>query len=143
MLRSSLDAMSMLLTNACPDVTQIYVFNLPDQPVQPSFLMQLYSSTNEDLSYKNYSSQTVWQITYYSTQDANSKGLDLVDRFDQVRVKIMADRLITGPDGTQFHILGVETVLRETDVVLRITLQTEYERASKQYEDVKHVSIHK
>ncbi|WP_442601728.1 phage tail terminator family protein [Paenibacillus sp. KN14-4R] len=141
MLLRSLDTICAKLKYSFPDVTTIYVHNLPDNPVTPAFLIQLSSSTNEDLSYKKYASQAVWQLTYYSAQDVGNKGLDQVDRLDRIQDIFMATPILKGRDGSSYHIQGVETGLRDTELFVRITLQTEFERTSEQHQDVKHVSI--
>lgn len=142
MLRSSLDAIRATLTKTF-DTGPIYVNNVPEEFKRPSFFVQMASSSEDNLTFTKYQSRTVWQIVYFPKWDeaGNRDNFELLVAADKIRDAFMASPSLTAPDGTVYHVIDVEGGPRDQEVFMRVTLETQSERARPSYENMQDITI--
>jgi len=70
MLVDSLNALRATLKTAFPSVTRIYVNEVPETFVRPSFFIELGTSKKEQISTSLYNFTAQWKIMYLGAEDA-------------------------------------------------------------------------
>lgn len=138
MLRDSLDAIRGLLNTSFPEVTRVYVNSVPDGFVRPSFYCELVSSPDTHLNKVMYQKRITWQIVYFApVNDAgNPDVFNQLDVAETLKKKLMDNMVVTGPDGTVYHILDIDGGPRDAEVYITVRLEAEHRRPEPQYDTV-------
>ena len=99
---------------------------------------------NEDhLNRAMYEADITWQIVYFAPLDNKGQA----DVFNQLSVSsglkkiLMETMVLTGPNGTVYHILEVEGGPRESEVYITVMLQAEFTRPKEEFDKMQELHL--
>lgn len=142
MIKESRDAIRKILVDTFPLVPRIYMNNVPDGFKRPSFYLEYVFDRSDDLSQFIVEKRIMWQIVYFGLVDdaQNVDKLSLLDVLETMEKTFGETAALTGPDGSVFHIEGLEGAKRDKELYMSLTLTAETTRIMPTHETMGEVA---
>lgn len=142
MIKESRDAIRKVLADTFPAVPRIYMNSVSDGFKRPSFYLEFIFDRSDDLSQVIVERRVMWQIVYFAPLDfvQNVDNLSILDVLETLEQTFGETAALTGPDGSVFHIEGLEGGKRDNELYMSLTLTAETTRTMPTHETMGEVA---
>lgn len=143
MYGDSLDALRALLASSFPDVKRIYISTMPDSFVRPSFFISMATANENHLNRDMYEADITWQIVYFAPLDNKGQAgvFNQLSVSSELKKALMEAMVLTGTNGTIYHIVEVEGGPRESEVYITVELHAEFTRPKEEFDEMQELHL--